>query len=118
MQAATTASIANLRSREAILALILRRSNSTSRLSTRGSGSGAYAGSSRVASRALSQELEATRITKKLQKYLSNEKRPNVYIALYYNVASNKIGVNSNANVLVYEDKHRKLKLDITSTNY
>lgn len=49
---------------------------------------------------------------------MSNKKRPNVYIGLYYDVVSKEISTNSNANVLVYEDKHRELKLDITSTNY
>lgn len=49
---------------------------------------------------------------------MSNKKRPNVYVGLYYDVASEEIGTNSNANVLVCEDKHRELKLDITSTNH
>lgn len=86
IEAAAQASRDNPRSREVTLALlrcgsISSSSSSTSRLATRGSA--VQASLSRAELYALPLPTPA-RVTKGSQRYASDEKRPNVYVGLYY----------------------------------
>lgn len=55
---------------------------------------------------------------KKAEQYLSNIKKPNIYIAVYYPSILEEYGLPVNVNVLIREDKHREFKKWIYSTNY
>lgn len=55
---------------------------------------------------------------KKAEQYLSDIKKPNIYIAVYYLSILEEYGLPINVNVLISEDKYREFKKWIYSTNY
>lgn len=56
--------------------------------------------------------------SKKVEQYLKDIKKPNIYIAVYYPGLYKEYGLLVNFNVLIREDKHRAFKKWIYTTNY
>lgn len=51
-----------------------------------------------------------TEVSKKVEQYLKDMKKPNMYIAIYYLGLCKEYGLLVNFNVLIGEDKHRVFK--------
>ena len=92
-----------------------RRSRSTSRSSTP-TPAEATRSTTPVASENLTEAQR--KAVAKSKEYLSIAKRPNLHIGLHYELVMEEYAMPSNCNVLIGEDKHRKFKDEIYSTNH
>lgn len=59
-----------------------------------------------------------SKANKKAEQYLSDIKKPNIYIAVYYPATSEEYSLPINVNILISKDKYREFKKQIYSTNH